>query len=507
MAGANRRKKQAAVRRRNNAQTEQKSGEDYKSVVSSNGKTIITLAMIVKNESRIIKRLLNSCLGIIHNVCVCDTGSTDGTQQIIKDFCQANNLPCKVPEIPFKNFGYNRTRSYQLARQHFPQSTYFILLDADMILKKRKSYKSSSLTGEHYLLEQVSDCSRYRNTRLIANRPGLDWSCVGVTHEYWSAKPNVNGVNYDDLYIDDREDGGAKADKFTRDNRLFKEELVKPTVPDDLRIRYYYYLGQTLKSVGRRLEAINYFRIRSEVPAHLSYEEEAWYATFQMGESYLIQGKHHEWQMEQLERLSGSDNILDLTSLSEGDRRLIQELIDVPEDNKINVSRVKDEIVTQRDLSQRYISQAMHNYLLSFNRRPWRLEPLYEAICYYREKGKNHVALMMCLMAHEIKYPQNDGLFVSYQLYEYKIDVEICINAFYIPNMKHVGRGAAKRMLQKVISGTVKDHAMAIHMVTQAKWYDTGKLKVKAKQYLDQLVISGKISNNHQKEQIAHIYS
>ena len=36
------------------------------------------LNMIVKNESKIITRVLNSVLPIINNYCICDTGSTDG---------------------------------------------------------------------------------------------------------------------------------------------------------------------------------------------------------------------------------------------------------------------------------------------------------------------------------------------------------------------------------------------------------------------------------------------
>ena len=39
----------------------------------------LCLNMIVKNESRIIHRLLNSVKDIIDCFCICDTGSTDNT--------------------------------------------------------------------------------------------------------------------------------------------------------------------------------------------------------------------------------------------------------------------------------------------------------------------------------------------------------------------------------------------------------------------------------------------
>ena len=42
--------------------------------------------MIVKNESRVILRLLESVRLIVDSYCICDTGSTDNTIEIIKLF-------------------------------------------------------------------------------------------------------------------------------------------------------------------------------------------------------------------------------------------------------------------------------------------------------------------------------------------------------------------------------------------------------------------------------------
>lgn len=46
----------------------------------------LCLNMIVKNESNIITRLFDSVLPIIDTYCICDTGSTDNTPQIITDY-------------------------------------------------------------------------------------------------------------------------------------------------------------------------------------------------------------------------------------------------------------------------------------------------------------------------------------------------------------------------------------------------------------------------------------
>ena len=58
-----------------------------------NSKPTLCLNMIVKNESKIITRLFDSVLSIIDCYCICDTGSTDNTIQIITDYFKSKNIP------------------------------------------------------------------------------------------------------------------------------------------------------------------------------------------------------------------------------------------------------------------------------------------------------------------------------------------------------------------------------------------------------------------------------
>ena len=69
----------------------------------------ICLNMIVKNESAIIIRLLESVTPLIDSYCICDTGSTDNTITLIKEYCESNNIPGKIIEESFRDFGYNRS--------------------------------------------------------------------------------------------------------------------------------------------------------------------------------------------------------------------------------------------------------------------------------------------------------------------------------------------------------------------------------------------------------------
>ena len=64
----------------------------------------LCLNMIVKNESKIIERLLGSVLDIVDTYCICDTGSTDDTVERIRTFMKAAGKPGCVYVEPFKNF-------------------------------------------------------------------------------------------------------------------------------------------------------------------------------------------------------------------------------------------------------------------------------------------------------------------------------------------------------------------------------------------------------------------
>jgi len=124
----------------------------------------ICLNMIVKNESKIILRLLETVLPIIDTYCICDTGSTDMTKELIKEFFDVRCIEGKIIEEPFKNFGYNRTVAANAAKD---MADYLLLLDADMKLEIDSSFDKSKLTADVYTIAQGSKTFNYYNVRLI----------------------------------------------------------------------------------------------------------------------------------------------------------------------------------------------------------------------------------------------------------------------------------------------------------------------------------------------------
>jgi glycosyltransferase involved in cell wall biosynthesis len=243
----------------------------------------LCLTMIVKNESRIIERCLNSVKDVVDCISICDTGSTDNTVELIERFMQKNGIVGKVHHHSWKNFGHNRSLSAEAAVETLNQlgfplaHTYLLLLDADMMLEVDSKFLKDKLIADSYMLQQQSDTMSYYNTRLV--KASLPWKCVGVTHEYWSCgQPHSDG-KLDTLKIDDHEDGGCKADKFERDVRLLTQGLKDE--PDN--VRYLFYLAQSYMCLDQLDEAIKWYKDRIDKGGWI---EEVWYAKMMVGECY-----------------------------------------------------------------------------------------------------------------------------------------------------------------------------------------------------------------------------
>ena len=68
--------------------------------------------MIVKNESKVIRRCLESVLPLVDYWVIVDTGSTDGTQQIILECLK--EVPGFLHERPWVDFSHNRNEAIAL---------------------------------------------------------------------------------------------------------------------------------------------------------------------------------------------------------------------------------------------------------------------------------------------------------------------------------------------------------------------------------------------------------
>jgi len=214
----------------------------------------LCLNIIFKNESYIISRLLDSVVDIIDCYCLCDTGSTDDSVQVITDYFIKKGIPGKIVYEPFKNFAHNRSFALQACKG---MSDYALLLDADMILKVSDKFDKKHLVQDYYYIFQGNEAFYYQNVRLVRNN-GL-FSYSGVTHEHINVPPRNHGGKVFDkkvIFIHDIGDGGSKSDKFPRDIRLLEQGLKD----EPGNTRYYFYLGNSYRDDGQLDKAIETYK-------------------------------------------------------------------------------------------------------------------------------------------------------------------------------------------------------------------------------------------------------
>lgn len=246
----------------------------------------LVLNMIVKNESRIIDRLLETVAPYIDAYCICDTGSTDNTVELIETFMAKKGVKGEVFVEPFKNFGYNRSVALDRAARW---GTYALLLDADMKLvvgSLTKETLQGFLREEGYMMLQGGASLEYYNTRIV--RTGIGVKCVCPTHEYYDFPAGTRHhtrIPPNMLRIDDIGDGGAKADKFERDIRLLSAGLEEE--PNNG--RYHFYLANSYRDLGKHREAIEAYKKRIVLGG---WHEEVWNAMYEMGKCQMAIGDH-----------------------------------------------------------------------------------------------------------------------------------------------------------------------------------------------------------------------
>jgi hypothetical protein len=227
--------------------------------------------MIVRNEAAIIERALKSVVGVVGSCIICDTGSTDGTQDIIKKFCNAQGIALELHSFAFVDFSQARNQALDCARKSALKFDYLLLFDADMELMLEDSSALLNLTADAAFVLQVNAAISYHNLRLL--RRSADARYVGATHE--ALIVNGSTTRLSGLHFYDHTDGASRPEKLTRDERLLRDALTQD--PKDA--RSMFYLAQTLRDAGQAGPAREAYRHRVAMGG---WEEEIWYALYQV---------------------------------------------------------------------------------------------------------------------------------------------------------------------------------------------------------------------------------
>lgn len=231
----------------------------------------ICLNMIVKNEAHVIARCLASVRPLIDRWVIVDTGSSDGTQDLIRRLLA--DVAGELHERPWKDFGHNRSEAIELARGH---GDYLFTIDADEVLLLPADFERPKLEADAYALSVSYGNLRYDRVCLIDSR--LPWRWVGVLHEYLDCGRPVERPLLPGPMVQVHSDGARSRQevqvKYAADARVLEAALRDD--PDNP--RYVFYLAQSYRDSDQREAALAAYERRAGMAG---WDEEVWYSLYQ----------------------------------------------------------------------------------------------------------------------------------------------------------------------------------------------------------------------------------
>lgn len=236
-------------------------------------KPTICLNMIVKNESQVIERCLETVMPWIDYWVISDTGSTDGTQEIIRDYFARHDIDGLLLENEWRDFAHNRNLALE---QALGKTDYILIMDADDMLVTKNGFVPTDLDAGCYRMQLRHGDLNYLNIKLV--RGDLPWRWVGVLHECLECgKPYSSEDLLGDCYIKSTREGARSRNpqKYQDDARVLAHAVIDE--PDNA--RYRFYLAQSHRDYGNAEAAIEHYEKRVKMGG---WEEEVWYSLLQI---------------------------------------------------------------------------------------------------------------------------------------------------------------------------------------------------------------------------------
>lgn len=371
----------------------------------------ICLNMIVKDESGVICRCMDSVKHLLDAVAISDTGSSDDTVDVIEKWIDKNGMKGGVDRKVWHNFGENRNFALKYAESVIESvkvdgDIWFILfMDADDIVLGRDNRGLIPLNKDSldpnvrlYYIDMKCGTLTYDRTWMILYDAEFKWSWKQVLHEYISPedgcklKPNETG-KIKDGYILATRDGARSKDpmKYMKDavtlERYIYECKDSDKKPDP---RDQFYLAQSYRDSG--------------LPHLLKVAEKLYLKRTEMG------GWPEEIYISYLEA------------------------------GKCRERRGKTDYV------------ALDYYFKAYELRPHRLEAPHNIVRWFRGKKLFRAGYTFGMPLINQEYPKGDRLFVDDSIHKWRFLDEVAICGYYSGDKKK-----CKELCEKILNNDLSD--------------------------------------------------
>lgn len=267
----------------------------------------VTLCMIVKNEERTLARCLSSVSDVVDEIVIVDTGSTDRTKDIAREFTD-------------RIYDFEWTNDFAAARNHaFSLATtdYIMWLDADDVLLAEDAARLKATLNDlsagidaismpyHLAFDEDGRLlSSLRRNRIVKRERGFRW--IGQVHEYLEVRGEIleaeaavthrrvhTDTNRNLLIYEERERAGERfssRDLFYYGNELSDHKLWERAIEQYERFLTrddgwqedqiaacgrsadaYHALGKLKDARRKALQAFQYDSPRPEISCRLGF--------------------------------------------------------------------------------------------------------------------------------------------------------------------------------------------------------------------------------------------
>ena len=212
---------------------------------------LLSFVAIVKNEAANIAKTLASVKPWVDRWTVLDTGSTDGTQDIVRSAMAG--VPGLLFQEAFDDFSATRNRALRFDAERSPLETseFTLMLSGDETLvggEELRAYleKQRLATTGAYCVQMESGTRQWPYPRVLRTSGG--WRYVGVRHERpVGPRGEVRGPIIPDVKIVHVESNTERKIRRIRDEDLplFTKQVEDESIPLDERAHAIFFLAET----------------------------------------------------------------------------------------------------------------------------------------------------------------------------------------------------------------------------------------------------------------------